>query len=188
MHTGTARKVINKIFLYLFATIFMLIFVYPLYFVVISSTKTSKDIFANPFTPSFEFHFENFTKAFSYGIGRQFINSMVLSIGAVVVTSVLSSMIAFALSRLRFKGRQGMRVYFVMGMMVPIQSIIVILAYVTNMLNLRDNYVLLILLYSAFNMPLSIFIVTSQMNSLPTALEEAAVMDGCNIYQVLLLT
>ena len=184
MKKATLVKVIKKILLYVFCIFETAIFIYPFYFVLISCTKKNNDIFSKPFIPSPEIHLENFTKAFSYGIGRQFLNSTILSVGTVVLSGILSCMISFALSRLRFRGRNFLRVYFVMGMMVPIQSIIVILAYMTNVLNLRDNYLILILLYTAFYMPLSTFIVTGQMNTMPSALEEAAVIDGCSIYQV----
>ena len=71
-----------------------------------------------------------------------------------------------------------------MGMMVPIQSIIVPLAWAINNFDIRDNYLILILLFTASHMPLATFIITGSMNSLPTSLEEAAIIDGCSIYKV----
>ena len=69
-------------------------------------------------------------------------------------------MVSFAISRLRFKGQGAVRVYFVMGMMVPIQSIIVPLAWAINNFDIRDNYLILILLFTASHMPLATFIIT----------------------------
>lgn len=174
----------KKIVLYLFCILMTIFFLYPLYFIVISSTKSNTKIFENPFLPSPDIHLENYSKAWAAGIGRQFLNSLILALGAVVVTAVFSCMIAFALTRLRFKLQGTVRVYFVMGMMVPIQSIIVPIAFMTNTFGLRDNYILLILLYSVFWMPLSIFIITGFLYSIPVSLEEAAVIDGCSIYKV----
>ncbi len=177
-------KKMKKIVLYLFCILMTVFFIYPLYFIVISSAKSNTMIFENPFLPSLDFHLENFSKAWAAGIGRQFLNSLILALGAVVVTAVFSCMIAFALTRLRFKLQGAVRVYFVMGMMVPIQSIIVPIAFMTNTFELRDNYILLIFLYSVFWMPLSIFIITGFLYSIPVSLEEAAVIDGCSIYKV----
>lgn len=180
-------KGLKKIILYLFAILMLVIFLYPLYFVVISSIKSDTEIFNNPFIPNLEFQFDNFRRAIEMGnIGRQFANSMVLACGTVALSAILSSMIAFALSRLRFKGQEAVRVYFVMGLMVPIQSIIVPLAFAVNTFGLRDNYILLIMLYTAFHMPLSIFVVTGFMTNLPASLEEAAIIDGSSIYGVFL--
>ena len=111
-------------------------------------------------------------------------NSMFLAVTTLILTSIVASMVSFAISRLRFKGQGAMRVYFVMGMMIPIQSIIVPIAWVVNNLDIRDNYFLLILLFTASHMPLATFIITGSMNSLPSSLEEAAIIDGCSIYKV----
>ena len=188
MCSGKGKQIVikrmKKIVLYLFCIVMTIFFIYPLYFILISSTKSNTMIFENPFLPSLDFHFENFSKAWAAWIGRQFMNSLILALGAVIVTAVFSCMIAFALTRLRFKLQGAVRVYFVMGMMVPIQSIIVPIAFMTNTFGLRDNYILLIFLYSVFWMPLTIFIITGFLYSIPVSLEEAAVIDGCSIYKV----
>ena len=62
--------------------------------------------------------------------------------------------------------------------------IIVPLAWAINNFDIRDNYLILILLFTASHMPLATFIITGSMNSLPTSLEEAAIIDGCSIYKV----
>ena len=181
------KTILKAVVLYAFLILMTFVFLYPIYFVIISSLKADTYIFTSPFLPSLTLEFDNFRRAFEIGnIGRQFINSMILASSTVVLTALLSCMIAFALSRLTFKGSNAVRVFFVVGLMVPIQSIIVPLAFIVNTLSLRDNYILMILLYSAFNMPLSIFVITGFMKSLPSSLEEAAVIDGCNIYHVFL--
>ncbi|MDR0599051.1 MAG: carbohydrate ABC transporter permease [Treponema sp.] len=93
-------------------------------------------------------------------------------------------MASFAISRLVFGAKKIARVYFVMGMMVPIQSIIVPLAFAASQFRLRDNYLILVLLYAAFYMPMSIFVLTGFMSNLPRSLEEAAVIDGYSMYGV----
>lgn len=179
------KKIGKKVLLYLVASLFLFIFIYPLYFVITSSLKTNTEIFTSPFSLPQELHFENYTRAVEIGhIGRQFLNSMFLSLATLALTAILACMVSFAISRLRFKGQEAMRVYFVMGMMVPIQSIIVPLAWVINNLDIRDNYLVLILLFTASHMPLATFIITGAMNSMPTSLEEAAIIDGCSVYKV----
>lgn len=180
-----SKKILKKVVLYLVSFLFLFIFIYPLYFVIISSFKTNTEIFIKPFSLPTSLHLENYVTAFEVGnIGRQFINSMFLAIATLILTSLVASMVSFAISRLRFKGQGAMRVYFVMGMMIPIQSIIVPIAWVVNNLDIRNNYFLLILLFTASHMPLATFIITGSMNSLPSSLEEAAIIDGCSIYKV----
>jgi raffinose/stachyose/melibiose transport system permease protein len=163
----------------------LFISLYPLYFVVISSFKESNEIFSSPFTPSLKITLDNYRRAFGIGnVGRYFLNSLTLSTCSLLATLSFASMVSFALTRLVFKAKNFIRVYFVIGMMVPIQSIIVPLAFAVNQFRLRDNYLILILLYSAFYMPISIFVVSAFMASLPSSLEEAAVIDGSSMYGV----
>jgi raffinose/stachyose/melibiose transport system permease protein len=180
-----SEQLVRKVFLYIFCAIGSFISLYPLYFIVISSVKNNSQIFSTPFTPPVVFELDNYRRAFEIGgVGIQFINSLILSTSSLIVTLILSSMISFAVSRLKFRVKNFIRVYFVMGMMVPIQSIIVPLAFAANMLRLRDNYFILIFLYAAFYMPMSIFVISGFMSSLPGSLEEAAVIDGCTMYGV----
>lgn len=175
----------KKFILYAVSFLFLFIFIYPLYFVIISSLKTNTEIFISPFSLPKTLQFENYKTAIEIGnVGRQFLNSLFLSLATLALTIAVASMVSFAISRLRFGGQGAVRVYFVMGMMVPIQSIIVPLAWAINNFNIRDNYLILILLFTAFHMPLATFIVTGSMNSLPSSLEEAAIIDGCSIYKV----
>jgi raffinose/stachyose/melibiose transport system permease protein len=175
----------KKFILYAVSFLFLFIFIYPLYFVIISSLKTNTEIFISPFSLPKTLQFENYRTAIEIGnVGRQFLNSLFLSLATLALTIAVASMVSFAISRLRFGGQGAVRVYFVMGMMVPIQSIIVPLAWAINNFNIRDNYLILILLFTAFHMPLATFIVTGSMNSLPSSLEEAAIIDGCSIYKV----
>ena len=179
------KKILKKIVLYLVSFLFLFIFIYPLHFVIISSLKTNTEIFIKPFSLPTSIHLENYVTAFEAGnIGRKFMNIMFLAVTTLILTSIVASMVSFAISRLRFKGQGAMRVYFVMGMMIPIQSIIVPIAWVVNNLDIRDNHFLLILLFTASHMPLATFIITGSMNSLPSSLEEAAIIDGCSIYKV----
>jgi raffinose/stachyose/melibiose transport system permease protein len=187
LHVRNLKSRLRKILLYIFFGTGSFVSLYPLYFVIISSFKVNSDIFSTPFTPPRIFILDNYLTAFKTGgVGLQFINSLILSLSSLVVTLILASMVSFAISRLSFKIKNLTRIYFVMGMMVPIQSIIVPLAFTANMLKLRDNYLILILLYAAFYMPMSIFVISSFMSSLPSSLEEAAVIDGCSMYAVFL--
>jgi raffinose/stachyose/melibiose transport system permease protein len=171
--------------MYIFCIVVAFISLYPLYFVIISSLKDNADIFTRPFTPPQNLMWGNFSRAFIVGhVGSQFINSFILSVSSLIATLILSSMASFAVSRLVFRAKNFVRLYFVMGMMVPIQSIIVPLAFAASQMRLRDNYLVLVLLYAAFYMPMSIFVLSGFMSNLPRSLEEAAVIDGCSMYGV----
>ena len=69
-------------------------------------------------------------------------------------------------------------------MMIPIQAVLIPLSYVFGKFGMMNNYGMLILLYSAFCFPMTVLILTGFMNSIPTELEEAMVIDGASIWQV----
>ena len=176
---------IQRIGYYLFLAGLSLISIFPLYFSVISSLKSNKEVFLNPFSPSAHPVFANYPRAIKIGnIGTSFINTTFVTVIAVVLTVVVSSMASYILARFIFKPKNILHTYFIAGMMVPIQIIIIPMSYTLGKLGLFDNYPVLILMFTAFQIPISIFIINGFMASLPVEIEEAAVIDGASLLTV----
>jgi raffinose/stachyose/melibiose transport system permease protein len=77
-----------------------------------------------------------------------------------------------------------MYLLFIMGMMIPLQSTMIPLAFNIGKFGLKDNFIALILVSSAYSISMTVFILTGFMKSIPDALEESAIIDGCNVFQV----
>jgi raffinose/stachyose/melibiose transport system permease protein len=98
-----------------------------------------------------------------------------------IVLIVLFGYIAgYILARVKFKGNRLLYVMFLMGMLIPIHSLLVPIYVVFNKLNLSNHWFTLILPYVSFGLPLSIFLVEGYVKGIPPALEEAACIDGCS--------
>jgi raffinose/stachyose/melibiose transport system permease protein len=168
-----------------FLILYAFVSAYPLVFTLIASFKTDQEIFSNPFGfPTF-FSFDNYIRAWTISrLPRYFLNSIILSVSVCVLLVILGSMTAYGISRFRFKYSNLLFIYFLMGMMIPAQSTIIPIAFNVGRLGIRDSLPLVILIISAFQFPITLLIFTGFMRTIPSELEEAAVMDGCNTLNV----
>jgi len=176
---------IRRIGYYFFLSCLSLISIFPLYFSVISSFKTNSEVFLNPFVPSLHPVLENYPRAMRVGnVGVSFINTTIITVIAVVITIVISAMASYIFARFIFKPKKVLYTYFIAGMMVPVQIVIIPMAYILGKLGLFDNYPMLILMFTAFQIPMTIFIIYGFMVGLPVEIEEAAVIDGANLLTI----
>lgn len=163
-----------------------IICLYPLYFSIVSSLKDNAAIFMTPFSLPAQWRFSNYVFAWKQGqIGTYFLNSVFLTGVSVISTAFFSLLGANVLARFEFKWNPLIYIFIGAGLMIPAQSTIIPLAYMFGKLKLTNNYLMMILLFTAFNIPMTVFILTGFMKSIPRELEEAAVIDGCSNWRVL---
>ncbi|MGE6227764.1 carbohydrate ABC transporter permease [Paenibacillus sp. GbtcB18] len=177
-------------FLHAFLLLYVFVTLYPLFWGFQNSFKRHVDIVASPFALIKNFTLDNYANAWtSANIGRYFVNSLYISVVASVVTIVLASMTAYALTRMYFpKMNKIVTGVFLLAIMIPAGSLLIPLyRFILNVTNdlhipLYDTHLALILPYIAFGLSLSIIIIMAFIKSLPRELEEAGVMDGLTIY------
>lgn len=156
----------------------------PLVWLVISSLKTNGELMGAPLAFPKTLQFQNYKNAFEVsGLGRLFLNSIIVSITATILNVIVSSMASYAIARYDFKGKELIFTLISAGIMVPVSALMVPVFILIKNLGLYDTKLALILTYSAMGLPLSIFIIRGFMNTIPKELEEAGVLDGCNFYQ-----
>lgn len=162
-----------------------LINVYPMVFSIFCSLKGNLEIFSSFTALPKKLRFENYVTAWQIGnIGRYFLNTILLAAGTLLMSGVFGAMASYILARFQFKGKSKIYLLFISGMMIPIQAVLIPLSYLFGKLGIMNNYPILIMLYAAFCFPMTILVLTGFMNSIPTELEEAMVIDGASIYQV----
>lgn len=171
--------------MYLFLIMMVLMFAMPMLFTLISSVKTKVEIFSRPFALPAVVKWSNYAAAWKgANMSRYFINSMIQSGATVIILAVVSSMASYVLSRFDFKVNKFLTVFFMLGMMIPMHTVLVPISYVIGMLNLTDNIPALILVYVAFNLPFSIMVVSNFMKGINQSLGEAALIDGASYFQI----
>ncbi len=183
--TALIRKTYSAVFLYTFLIAYAVISSYPLLFSLISSFKEDMAIFLTPFSLPKSIGFQNYTRAWSLArMNLYFKNSVILTTSTIVVTAAVSTMASYVFAKFTFKWKPILYLYFLLGMMVPVHSTIIPLAFMIGKLGLRDSYPTLILLFTAFQIPICILILTGFMKAIPSELEEAAVIDGCSVWRI----
>lgn len=172
-------------------TIWSLIVILPLLWTVMSSFKTSSEIFASPFALPAEWRFDNYVKAWSdAGIGSYFLNSVIVVGGALVIVMVLGAMCAYVLARYVFFGSRAIYYLMLAGLTFPIFLAMVPLFFVMRNIGLLNTLPGLILVYVGFALPFTVFFLFSFFKSLPHEITEAAALDGAGewrtFFQVML--
>lgn len=179
-------KRINSILLYLVLAILAVPFLYPLFFAVMSSLKTSIQIFSDPLGLPSAWLFSNYLYAWKEGsFSRYFFNSVFLTVASMALTVVITLLGCYILAKFKFKGNRFLYFFFIAGLMVPSQITIIPLAYVFGALRLRDNYAAIVTLFAAGNISLSVLVLTNFIQKVPAELEESAVLDGCTPLRIL---
>ena len=174
-----------KVIAYTFLIIMAIIFVMPMLFTIISSLKTKLDIFSDPFALPKKPQWSNYVIAWKdANMSAYFINSVIQSGSTVILTSLISTMAAYALARFDFKLNKVLVLVFMLGMMVPMHTILVPVSYIIGLFNLKNNIFALVLVYVAFNLPFSIMVMITFMKGVNRSLEEAAIIDGANYFQI----
>ena len=152
----------------------------PFVWALIASTKTSREIFAEPWSLPASPQWDNFAGAWDKGVGQYLLNSLIVVTGGVVLTMLLGSMAAYVLARYEFPGNRFIFYLFAAGMMFPVFLAIVPLFFVVENLGMLSTYHGLILVYVAYSLPFTVFFMHAFFRTLPSEYAEAAVVDGCS--------
>lgn len=182
------KKGMKKIGFYLLEAmlaIWAIIQLYPLFWLFLFSVKNNTEIFGGNILgfPRI-WQWSNYSEALSSGnVGRYFINSTIVTVLTIVISSILVATSAYAIVRMKWKYSKLVLTIFLMGMMVPIHATLLPLFIILKNLNLLNTYASLVIPYVAFAIPMGIFILTGFLYTIPRELEESAFLDGCSIYK-----
>ncbi|MGI8483408.1 MAG: carbohydrate ABC transporter permease [Thermomicrobiales bacterium] len=161
------------------------IVVLPLLWMVMTSFKTDKEIFFSPWELPHRLQWSNFSRAWEEAsIGTYFLNSVVVTGGSLVLSLLVGSMLAYALGRYEFRFRRAIQFMFLIGLMFPVFLALVPLFFVARDLHLLNTLHGLVIIYTAYSLPFTVFFLTGFFRSLPTELGEAAILDGASHYRV----
>jgi N-acetylglucosamine transport system permease protein len=152
----------------------------PFAWALLASVKTSAEIFGSPWALPESFQWSNFASAWDKGVGEYLLNSIIVVTGGVVLTMLFGSMAAYVLARYRFPGNRFIYYLFAAGLMFPVFLAIVPLFFVVRNLGMLSTYQGLILVYTAYSLPFTVFFMHAFFRTLPTSVAEAAFLDGCS--------
>lgn len=180
-----SKKSIGNIMLLIVLIIVAIIQLYPLIWLVLVSFKDNAEIFGgNVLGLPKVWRIANYKDAlFGGNVGIYFINSLIVTVLTIIISDVLIATTSYAITRMRWRFSKVTLTIFLLGMMVPIHSTLLPLFIILKKLHILNTYWSLVIPYVAFALPMGIFIMTGFVRGIPFELEEAACLDGCNIYQ-----
>ena len=166
------------------SVVLLCILLFPLFWILMTSLKTEQEIFYNP--PTFYPHTLN-TKSYvaqvetgDFNMFQSFGNSLVISVGAMLIAVVLAVPASYAIARYRFVGRKMMLLCFLVTQMLPVSVLLTPMFIMFKKIHVYNTWWAAILADATIGIPFSILILKSYFASIPKELEEAAYIDGCN--------
>ena len=166
---------------------YILIVLYPLWFVILASMKNNTEIFNDPWGLPAALSLQNYRDALTNSyIWHYFANSLFIGVTATLSTLFLSMTIAYAVTRMRFpvlsKAVYGL---LLISLLIPPASLLIPLYTLVKDLGMYNTPMALIFPYISFGIPLTVFVLAAFLKSIPNELEEAGVMDGLSTFGIL---
>ena len=159
---------------------FALTVVLPLLWTLISSFKTGAEIQGSPWSLPSSLQWSNYSLAWhDAGIGQSMFNSVIVTIGTLVILLPIGAMAAYVFAKYPFPGSKLLFGTFLGGMMFPNFLVVVPLFFMLKGLGLQDTLTGLIIVYVSYSLAFTIFVLTGFFQGLPNELAEAATIDGC---------
>lgn len=171
----------NSAIKYTILTLFAIIFLYPVWLVFINSLKADAEVYVNLFGLPHKFQFINYADAWIKGkFYLYYMNSILITFSSVILILVFSTLSAFALSRKDLIGKKFINILFIIGITVPVQVSLMPLFVLIKDLGLYNHMLGVVLIFVAFRISFSVFILSGFFEGIPIELEEAAIIDGAS--------
>jgi N-acetylglucosamine transport system permease protein len=171
--------------------IWALLIILPLLWTLLASFKNNTEIFGDALQLPAELRFDNWGRAWSKAnVGKYLLNTVIVVAFGTAGTMLFGSMAAYVLARYKFFGNRLIYFLFVSGMAFPVFLALVPLFFVVDAVGMLNTHIGLILVYIAYSLPFTVFFLSAFFRTLPTAIAEAAMIDGAShtrtFFQVML--
>jgi raffinose/stachyose/melibiose transport system permease protein len=171
----------KRLGLYIILSIFTLAILIPFFLTLLTAFKTQKELSQRVFKLPESFSFNNFIQAWNEGrFNIYFLNSIIVIIPVVILATFFSILCAYALAHLPLPGRAVVFGLFLLGLILPLEGLIIPLYYALKNMRLLDTYWALILPEIALSIPFGSYMLWASFKSAPQSLVDAAVIDGAS--------
>ena len=173
-----------RVFAYLFMALCVLVPLFPIVWVVLSSFKTNREILSNGLQLPSTFSFSGYKQALEMApILKFFVNSLIVSFASTALNVFILAMAGYVFAKKKFRFKKLIFGILSLSMVIPSTALMSPVYTVITKLHLYDTKMALILVYTALNMPISLMILRSAFAAIPTELEEAAYIDGAGFFR-----
>ncbi|HSV32367.1 MAG TPA: carbohydrate ABC transporter permease [Atribacteraceae bacterium] len=184
---GIKKKTLRMTLVYVVCTLIAVATLFPVYWMFVVSSRTRLGIFGDFNLLPTSFHAQNYIRPFFQDVyGRFLLNSLIIASGNTLLVIFLAVLSTYVFSRFRVPGSSNLFFWTITNRMAPPAVFILPFFLIFTGLGIRDTWLGMILLYCIFNLPFAIWLLKGMMDSIPRELDEAAYMDGCSLWGVLI--
>lgn len=181
------RKLISRVLVEVASLAVLVVFLFPVAFLILTSLKKQVDVFRIPPTWIFRPTFEEYRGVFQlYSFGQFLVNSLVVASVSTVVAVVLGALAAYGLARFTFRGSRDLAFWILSIRMTPPVAAIIPIFILMRMLGLLDTRAGLIIAYTTMNLPFATWLLRGFFQEVPRELDESALVDGCSWFSAFL--
>ncbi|MBX3607787.1 MAG: carbohydrate ABC transporter permease [Piscinibacter sp.] len=180
------RPVFGSIVLYLLAALVVVVSVYPFLYTITTSFKTGTALFDTGLWPEAP-TWRNYVQLFEgrQPFGRHLLNSIMVATVTVALAMLMAVTASYALGRINFRGKSALLLAILAVSMFPQVAVLSGMFELMQALGLYNRAIGLVVPYTIFTLPFTVWILTTFMRGLPKELEEAAIMDGCGPLRII---
>lgn len=187
-----------KIFIYVALITLAISIVVPVLWVFMASIKQNVEFYGSPWTIPAGVYFQNFIDAFQKAnMGEYFLNSVIATGLGLLILLVVALPASYVLARFNFKGRKFMNTMMMAGLFINVNYIVVpiflmLLGWDDTLYSIMgsefflNNIIILAVVYAATAIPFTVYLLSGYFRTLPTAYEEAALIDGCGYFKTMI--
>lgn len=181
------KRKLSHVIIYFILIFWAITTVFPFVWVILNSVKPSAEVLTSSFSLPKVFTWQNYQTAFGrLNIWNAYKNSLIISCSVTVGVIVLSALMAFGFTRYEFKGKKTLNSLIIASLMFPVFSTIIPVFRMIVSWGLLNNNIAVILPQIAGNLSFATVVMIGFMKSVPLEMEEAAYMEGANVFQVFL--
>ncbi|MEX1078439.1 MAG: carbohydrate ABC transporter permease [Homoserinimonas sp.] len=173
-------SVIGRVFVWTFLLGLVVVVVYPLAWMVLNGFKTNTELFGNPFALPLEYNWDNYAKAWNRGVSDYLTMSILVTVTSTIATVFISAWAAYGLTRVKIPFNKYVTGFILGGLMLAPAVALVPLVKMFQSLGLYNTFWALLILYTAFRIPFTTFLIRAYMVDLPAEIDEAAAVDGAS--------
>lgn len=166
--------------IYIVLIIAGVIALFPLYWVITTSLKQRVDVFKMPPVWFFKPTFENYRLVLTSRFPGYFLNSLIISVGTLILSLLIGVPTAYGLARLKIKKKKDILFFILSTRMAPPAVFIIPFYFLWSRLHLVDTYIALVIMYQLFTVSFVVWMMTSFFEEVPREIDEAAWIDGCS--------
>jgi raffinose/stachyose/melibiose transport system permease protein len=171
---------VSRVFMWTFLLCLVVVVVYPLLWMVMNGFKSNSELFGNPFALPLTLNWENYANAWNRGVSNYLTTSILVTVTSTVATVFISAWAAYGLTRVQIPFGRVVSTIILGGLMLAPAVALVPLVKMFQSLGLYNTFWALLILYTAFRIPFTTFLIRAYMIDLPREIDEAAEVDGAN--------